>query len=131
MQLAFFLPEMEVELCYNRTMKRNDQNLFWGVLSALGAEVLFGLSYLFTKQISHQVSAVALLGWRFFVAFFVMLLFAKQMGLTAIRLQGKNLWNLGLLVLFCPIFYYIFETLGTGYSGPNLVGPFPRSGTLQ
>ena len=127
MQLAFFLSEMEVELCYNRTMKRNDQNLFWGVLSALGAEVLFGLSYLFTKQISHQVSAVALLGWRFFIAFFVMLLFTKQLGLTAIRLQGKNLWNLGLLVLFCPIFYYIFETLEIGFTTASESGVFLAS----
>ena len=118
---------MEVELCYNRTMKRNDQNLLWGVLSALGAEVLFGLSYLFTKQISHQVSAVALLGWRFFIAFFVMLLFAKQMGLTTIRLQGKNLWNLGFLVLFCPIFYYIFETLGIGFTTASESGAFLAS----
>ena len=71
---------MEAVLCYNRTMKRNNQNLFWGVLSALGAEVLFGLSYLFTKQISHQVSAVALLGWRFFVAFFVIVLLLSKWG---------------------------------------------------
>lgn len=112
---------------YNMIMKRDEQDIFWGVLSALGAEILFGMSYLFTKQISHQVSAVALLGWRFFIAFFILGLLAKKLGLTAFRLRGKNRWYLVLVVLFCPVFYYIFETLGIGLTTASESGAFLAS----
>ena len=38
-----------------------------GGLCALGCEVLYGLSYLFTKRTADAASALALLGWRFIV----------------------------------------------------------------
>ena len=43
-----------------------------GGLCALGCEVLYGLSYLFTKRTAGAASALALLGWRFIVALAVM-----------------------------------------------------------
>ena len=43
-----------------------------GGLCALGCEVLYGLSYLFTKRTADAASALALLGWRFIVALTVM-----------------------------------------------------------
>lgn len=43
-----------------------------GSLAALGCEVLYGLSYIFTKQATNAASPIALLGWRFLIAFVVM-----------------------------------------------------------
>ena len=38
------------------------KNILVGSLAALGCEILFGISYLFTKQATGQASALALLG---------------------------------------------------------------------
>ena len=46
----------------------NDNRVLTGSLCALGCEVLYGLSYLFTKQTAETASPLALLGWRFVVA---------------------------------------------------------------
>lgn len=62
-----------------------------GGLCALGCEVLYGLSYLFTKRTADAASALALLGWRFIVALAVMSL---------------------CVALFCPCLYFIGETVG-------------------
>jgi drug/metabolite transporter (DMT)-like permease len=43
-----------------------------GSLAALGCEALYGLSYIFTKQATNAASPIALLGWRFLIAFVVM-----------------------------------------------------------
>ena len=39
-----------------------------GCLCALGCEVLFGLSYVFTKRATESAGTFELLGWRFFTA---------------------------------------------------------------
>ena len=64
-----------------------------GGLCALGCEVLYGLSYLFTKRTAGAASALALLGWRFIVALAVMSL-CVALGLVKIRLRGRRLWPL-------------------------------------
>jgi drug/metabolite transporter (DMT)-like permease len=64
---------MTDEIGLRKTMGRNDKNnVLIGCLCALGCEVLFGLSYAFTKQATGEASALALLGWRFLMAFAVM-----------------------------------------------------------
>ena len=82
-----------------------------GGLCALGCEVLYGLSYLFTKRTADAASALALLGWRFIVALAVMSL-CVALGLVKIRLRGRRLWPLLRVVLFCPCLYFIGETVG-------------------
>ncbi len=55
-----------------------DRRKLLGCLSALGCETLFGLSYLFTKHITADVTVLALLSWRFFsgaVIFSLLVLF--------------------------------------------------------
>ena len=49
--------------------------LFLGSLAAAGCEILFGLSYVFSKQAASESGVSALLGWRFFVAIAAMSLF--------------------------------------------------------
>ena len=82
-----------------------------GGLCALGCEVLYGLSYLFTKRMADAASAFALLGWRFIVALAVMSL-CVALGLVKIRLRGRRLWPLLRVALFCPCLYFIGETVG-------------------
>lgn len=82
-----------------------------GGLCALGCEVLYGLSYLFTKRTADAASALALLGWRFIVALAVMSL-CVALGLVKIRLRGRRLWPLLRVALFCPCLYFIGETVG-------------------
>ena len=48
------------------------KSLILGSLAAAGCEILFGLSYVFTKQVASESGVFALLGWRFFVAIAVM-----------------------------------------------------------
>lgn len=40
-----------------------------GCLAAATCEILFGLSFIFTKSITAQVSDLALISWRFVTAF--------------------------------------------------------------
>ena len=82
-----------------------------GGLCALGCEVLYGLSYLFTKRTAGAASALALLGWRFIVALAVMSL-CVALGLVKVRLRGRRLWPLLRVALFCPCLYFIGETVG-------------------
>jgi len=66
-----------------------DKDLTIGSLCALGCQVLYGMSYLFTKQATQKASALSLLGWRFFIAFSVMSILAVT-GIIKVRLKGKN-----------------------------------------
>lgn len=85
--------------------------VFIGCLCACGCEILFGLSYLFTKQATAHAGIWALLGWRFLVALLGMGLCAA-FGLFRFRLRGKSFRPLLRLALFSPIGYFIGETVG-------------------
>ena len=61
-----------------------------GSACALGCEVLYGLSYIFTKHVSESTSGFALLGWRFLVAFIAINLLVL-FGIVKIRQLGEKL----------------------------------------
>ena len=86
-----------------------------GVLCALGGETLFGLSIIFTKQVTEYADALSLLGWRFLIAFVVMSL-CLLLGLIKIDLRGKPLKPLLLVALWSPCIYYVAETVGVMYT---------------
>lgn len=88
-----------------------DNRVLTGSLCALGCEVLYGLSYLFTKQTAETASPLALLGWRFVVALAAMSL-CVALGFIPVRLKGRRLWPLLRVALFCPCLYFIGETVG-------------------
>ena len=67
-----------------------DNRVLTGSLCALGCEVLYGLSYLFTKQTAETASPLALLGWRFVVALAAMSL-CVALGFIPVRLKGRRL----------------------------------------
>ena len=88
-----------------------DNRVLTGSLCALGCEVLYGLSYLFTKQTAETASPLALLGWRFVVALAAMSL-CVALGFIPVRFKGRRLGPLLRVALFCPCLYFIGETVG-------------------
>lgn len=88
-----------------------DNRVLTGSLCALGCEVLYGLSYLFTKQTAETASPLALLGWRFVVALAAMSL-CVTLGFIPVWLKGRRLGPLLRVALFCPCLYFIGETVG-------------------
>ena len=94
-----------------------------GCLCALGCEVLFGLSYVFTKKATDVAGEFELLGWRFLVAFIVMSLCAA-FGLIRLQLKGKPVRKLIPLVLCNPMVYFIGETVGISHTSAAESGIF-------
>jgi len=103
--------------------KTNKQSLVLGSLAALGCEGLYGLSYIFTKQGTNQASVLALLGWRFLIAFVVMSGLIL-VGIVHINLRGKALKPLLLVSLFNPVLYFVGETVGISHTTASESGVF-------
>lgn len=101
----------------------NKRSLILGSLAALGSEGLYGLSYIFTKQATNQASVLALLGWRFVIAFVVMggLILV---GFVHIDLRGKTVKPLLLVSLFNPVLYFVGETVGISHTTASESGVF-------
>ena len=94
----------------NNIIESMDKRLA-GSACALGCEVLYGLSYIFTRHVSENTSGFALLGWRFLIAFLVINLLVL-VGIVRIDLHRKNLKQLLAVAAFSPCIYFIAETFG-------------------
>ncbi|WP_125710394.1 DMT family transporter [Lacticaseibacillus porcinae] len=94
-----------------------------GSLAALGCEVLYGLSYIFTKQATNVASPIALLGWRFFVAFVVMSVLIL-LHVIKVDFKGKKWRPLLLVAIFDPVLYFIGETFGISNTTASESGVF-------
>ncbi len=82
-----------------------------GVLAALATEVLYGISFVFTKGITDTIDPFTLLGWRFLVALAVLTaLMATRV--VRVRLTWSAARPLLALALFQPAIYYVAETFG-------------------
>lgn len=102
---------------------RSEKNALAGCLCALGCEILFGFSYLFTKDATDSASVFALLGWRFLIAFIVISICAAT-GVMKIELNGKSLKPLLLTALLSPVLYFIGETFGISMTTASESGVF-------
>lgn len=99
------------------------KNIVVGCLCALGCEVIFGLSYIFTKEATGAASELALLGWRFIVAFLVMNA-CILCGLVKIHLKNKSLKRIVLIAVLNPLIYFTGETIGISYTSASESGVF-------
>ncbi len=104
-------------------MDAKKKKFFIGSMSAITCEILYGLSYIFTKQATSTASEFALLGWRFLLATLVMN-FCILIGLIKIDLTGKSLKPLILVALFSPVLYFIGETIGINHTTASESGVF-------
>lgn len=102
---------------------RRENSVLIGCLCALGCEMLFGFSYLFTKNATSSASAFALMGWRFLIAIIIMGICAAT-GLMKIELRGKSLKPLLTVALLSPVIYFIGETFGISLTTASESGAF-------
>lgn len=101
----------------------SSKNIWIGCLSALGCEILFGLSYIFTKDATKAASVFALLGWRFLIAVIVMSI-CVAIGVVKIHLKEKSLKPLLIVALLSPVIYFIGETFGISMTTASESGAF-------
>ncbi|MDO5689687.1 MAG: DMT family transporter [Tissierellia bacterium] len=87
------------------------KNVTLGIFSALVCEVIFGFSFLFTKQATTLTTPLTLLSWRFLVAFASISLL-KVLGILQIDFKGKSLRPLLLISFLAPVVYFIGEVVG-------------------
>ncbi len=79
-------------------------------LAALGAQVIFGFSFMFTKIALGNASPLTVIADRYIMAFIgmsIVMLFRK----TKIKFT-KDIWKLVIMSLFQPVLYFLFETYG-------------------
>lgn len=79
------------------------------ILSGTAVSLIFGFSFLFTKNALDFVPPFTLLSYRFGVAF---AFFAFLLLIGGMRFERKPYWKLWKLVLFQPLLYFTFETMG-------------------
>lgn len=82
-----------------------------GIVATVVASVLFGFSFLFTKETVDRVSALTLLSWRFFTAFACMSILAGC-GVFKLNFKGKKLKWIVIMAIFQPVVYFSGETIG-------------------
>lgn len=82
-----------------------------GILAAIATELIYGVSFVFTKAAVGLISPAALLAWRF-VAALVVLLVLMATRLVRVRLPRSSWPSLAALAVCQPLLYYAAETLG-------------------
>ncbi len=97
-----------------------NSKIIFATLAALGAQIIFGFSFMFTGIALETASPMTVIADRYIVAFLgltLVMLFTK----TKIKI-GKNIWKLVLMSLFQPLMYFIFETYGVQLTNSSFSG---------
>jgi len=90
-------------------------------LSGLSFSLIFGFSFMFTKNVLQTISPFQIMGYRFLsAAILVNLLWL--FGIIKINLNFNDLKYLFYISLAQPIFYFIFETTGMNYTTSSEAG---------
>jgi len=90
-------------------------------LAAAGSAVIFGFSFLFTKNALDNLEAFELLGLRFFLAA-VSVLLLHRLRLIQVMLTWDKLRSLLLVALLQPLLYFICETIGVQHTSSSVAG---------
>jgi len=91
------------------------------IFAGIGMAVIWGFSFLFTKETLDHTFPLQLLGFRFGVAA-LLLTILKVTGVVRINLKGKPISSLLLLALFQPGLYFIGETWGVKWTSASEAG---------
>ena len=92
-----------------------------GILMQIIAEVMFGFSFMFTKEATGSASPLEVLSWRFMLAASVFFLLIK-LGLFKVDFRGKNLKSALLLGFLHPILYFLCENQGIAMTSASESG---------
>jgi drug/metabolite transporter (DMT)-like permease len=91
------------------------------IMAGIGMAVIWGFSFLFTKETLDYTFPLQLLGFRFCAAA-LLLTILKLAGIIQIDLKGKSISTLLLLAFFQPILYFIGETWGVKWTSASEAG---------
>lgn len=91
------------------------------ILAGIGMAVIWGFSFLFTKETLNYTFPLQLLGFRFGAAA-LLLTVLKLTGVIRINLKGKPTSSLLLLSLFQPGLYFMGETWGVKWTSASEAG---------
>jgi drug/metabolite transporter (DMT)-like permease len=91
------------------------------ILAGIGMAVIWGFSFLFTKQTLDYTFPLQLLGFRFGAAA-ILLTVLKLTGVIRIQLKGKPTSSMLLLALFQPGLYFMGETWGVKWTSASEAG---------
>lgn len=99
----------------------NDKNNVIPYLAAIISSTIFGLSFLFSKRALTVASPLALVAFRFLLAFVVMsaLIMFK---VIKVNYKNKPIKELIILGLAEPVVYFIFETYGIRETSSSIAG---------
>lgn len=100
-------------------MKRTD--IYLPYIAGLAIAVIFGLSFMFTKQALDTLPPMLLLSCRFVLASLLLTLL-WGLGIIQLSFKGKPLKQLLMLSFFQPIAYFIFETIGVKLTSSSEAG---------
>ncbi|MDD4569282.1 MAG: DMT family transporter [Tepidanaerobacteraceae bacterium] len=97
---------------------KNDLRPF---LAGIFVSIIFGFSFLFTKEGLDVLEPFHLLGLRFALATIIFVIM-RICGIIIIDLKGKNLGPLIILTLMEPVIYFICETIGINLTSSSEAG---------
>ncbi|SNS74980.1 Permease of the drug/metabolite transporter (DMT) superfamily [Anaerovirgula multivorans] len=83
--------------------------------------IIFGFSFLFTKEALDVFTPFHLLGLRFGFAM-ILLVILQVIGIINVNFRGKRLQVLLFLSLFQPVLYFVCETLGVNMTSASEAG---------
>jgi len=93
-----------------------------GCICIILVEIIYGISYMFTRKATQSgASSLALLGWRFVVAFLVILILVICR-VIKLDFKGKAIKYALLTALFSPILYFVGETFGVANTSSSESG---------
>lgn len=96
-------------------------NKYLPYVAGVLVSIIFGMSFMFTKQALDSFNTFHLLAFRFTLAAVVLSVLAV-FGVIKIQLKNKPIKELLLLCLFQPIAYFIFETIGVKLTSSSQAG---------
>jgi drug/metabolite transporter (DMT)-like permease len=91
------------------------------IFAGIGMAIIWGFSFLFTKETLDHTLPLQLLGFRFGSAA-LLLTVLKLTGVIRINLKGKPISSLLLLALFQPGLYFMGETWGVKWTSASEAG---------
>lgn len=94
---------------------------FLPYLAGITSSLIFGMSFMFTKQALDNFGSFHLIAFRFTLAALVLVLLSL-VGVIKVQFRGKPIKKLLLLCLAQPILYFIFETFGIKLTSSSQAG---------
>ena len=93
----------------------------WPYVAAASSAVIFGFSFLFTKNALDSLDMFQLLGLRFLLGALFMS-FLKLVGVIEFNVTWEKVKGLLVVAALQPVLYFIFETIGVGLTSASESG---------